>query len=63
MGLAYSFRESVYYHHVRKHERMQVDMMLEKDLRVLYLKAARKRLEFYTLAEPEHMRPQTPLTQ
>jgi hypothetical protein len=43
LGLAYTFRGSVHYHHGRKHGSMQVNMVLEK-LRVLHLdpKAARR---------------------
>jgi hypothetical protein len=37
LELAYSFRCSVSYHHVEKHGSMQTDMVLEKELRVLYL--------------------------
>jgi hypothetical protein len=29
LGLAYSFRGLVHYHHVRDHDGMQADMMLE----------------------------------
>jgi len=36
LGLAYSFRGSVHYHHGRKHGSVQADMVLEKELRVLY---------------------------
>jgi hypothetical protein len=45
MGLAYSFRGSVHYHHGGKHGSVLADMVLEK-LRVLNLdpKAARRRL-------------------
>jgi hypothetical protein len=44
LGLAYSFRGSVYYHHGGKCGSMQADIVLE-ELRVLYLdlKAARSR--------------------
>jgi hypothetical protein len=35
--MAYSFRGSVYYHHGRKHDNMQADMVLEKELRILHL--------------------------
>ena len=44
LGLAYSFRGSVYYHHGGKCGSMQADIVLE-ELRVLYLdlKAARRR--------------------
>ena len=37
MGLAYSFRGSVHYHHDLKHGSLQAHMVLEKELRVLYL--------------------------
>jgi hypothetical protein len=37
LGLAYSFRGLVYCHHNGKHGSMQTDMVLEKELRVLYL--------------------------
>jgi hypothetical protein len=45
LGLAYSFRDSVHYHHGEKYGCMQADMVLE-ELRVLHLdpKAARWRL-------------------
>ena len=45
LGLAYSFRGAVYYHHDREHDSIQADMMLE-ELRILHLqlKVARKRL-------------------
>jgi hypothetical protein len=36
LGLAYSFKGSVHYHHGGKHGRVQADMVLEK-LRVLHL--------------------------
>jgi hypothetical protein len=44
LGLAYSFRDSVHYHHGKKHNSIQADMVLEKELRVLHLdpKAARR---------------------
>jgi hypothetical protein len=44
LGLAYSFRGLVHYHHCRKHGGMQADMVLEEELRVLHLglKAARR---------------------
>jgi hypothetical protein len=46
LGLAYSFRGSVHYHHDGKHGSIQADMVLEKKLRVMHLdtKAVRKRL-------------------
>jgi hypothetical protein len=37
LGLPYTFRGSVHYHHGGKHGSMQLDMVLEKELRVLYL--------------------------
>ena len=37
MRLAYSFRGLIYYHHGEKHGSVQADMVLEKELRVLYL--------------------------
>ena len=36
MKLAYSFRGSVHYHHIRKHGSVQVDLVM-KELRVLHL--------------------------
>ena len=36
LGLAYSFRGSVYYHHGRKHGSVQADMVLVKKVRVLH---------------------------
>ena len=46
LGLAYSFRGSIHYHHGEKHSVGQADRVMEKELRVLYLdpKAARGRL-------------------
>jgi hypothetical protein len=46
LGLAYRFIGSVHYHHGRKHDSLQVDMVLEKELRVLclVLKADRRRM-------------------
>jgi hypothetical protein len=46
LGLVYSFRGSVHYHHGRKHGDMQADMELENKLKVLHLdlKAARRRV-------------------
>jgi hypothetical protein len=45
LGLAYSFRGFIHYHHGRKQGILQVDMVLE-ELRVLYLdpKASRRGL-------------------
>jgi hypothetical protein len=37
LGLAYSFRGLVHYHHDKKYGRMQADVLLKKELRVLYL--------------------------
>jgi hypothetical protein len=37
LGLAYSFRGLVHYHHCVKHISTQADMVLEKELRVLHL--------------------------
>lgn len=37
LGLNYSFRSSVYCHHGREHDSIQTDILLEKELRVLYL--------------------------
>lgn len=51
LGLACSFRDLVYYHHCGKHDSIQTDMELEKELWFLHLdpQAARRRLDvFYT---------------
>ena len=40
LGLAYSFRGSVYYHHGRKHGSIQADTVLGKELRVLHPSAS-----------------------
>ena len=37
LGLAYIFRNLVYYHHGREHGSMQVDMVLEKEVRFLHV--------------------------
>ena len=39
LGLAYSFRGLVRYHHGGKHGSIQADLVLEKELRVLHLAA------------------------
>ena len=43
MGLAYSFKDSVHNYHDREHGSIQVEMVLEKKLRVLHLLQAAKR--------------------
>jgi len=57
LGLAYSFKGSVHYHHGRKHGSMQADMVLEEP-RVLHLdlQASGDRVD----TELEHKRPQNP---
>jgi hypothetical protein len=47
LGLVYSFRGLVHYHHGREHDNFQADMVL-KELGVLYidLKDARRRLNY-----------------
>jgi hypothetical protein len=42
LGLAYSFRVSVYYHQCGKHGSIHADMMLEKELRALHLPGSSK---------------------
>ena len=37
IGLAYSFRDLVHYHHGGKHRDMHADMVREKELKVLHL--------------------------
>ena len=37
LGLDYSFRALVHYHHGRKLDRVWADMVLERELRVLHL--------------------------
>ena len=37
LRLAYSFRGLIYYHHGGKHGSMHADMVLDKEMRVLYL--------------------------
>jgi hypothetical protein len=37
LGLAYSLRGSVHYHHSGKNSSVQADILLEKELRVLHL--------------------------
>jgi hypothetical protein len=46
LGLDYSFRGPVNYHHGRVHGSIQADLVLEKELEVLNLdlKAARRKL-------------------
>jgi hypothetical protein len=39
MGLDYRFRNSMHYHHGRKHGNIQAGLVLEKELRVLHLAA------------------------
>jgi hypothetical protein len=54
--MAYSFRDADHYHHGRMHYSKPVDMVLEKELRVLHLdpKAARGGLSLPHWAELEH---------
>jgi hypothetical protein len=69
LGLAYWFRGSVQYHHGGKHRDVKVDMVLEKELRVLHLdlklarrrllQAARRRVSFQPWGKFEH-RPSKP---
>ena len=44
LGLVYSFRCLIHYHHSRKYGTVKADMVLEKELRVLHLgsKATRR---------------------
>lgn len=37
LGLAYSFRGLIRYHHGEKHDGMQADILLKKEPRVLHL--------------------------
>ena len=37
LRLIYSFRGLVHYHYAEKHDIMQTDMLVEKELRVLHL--------------------------
>jgi hypothetical protein len=37
LGLAYTFKVLVHYHHGRKHDNMQADMVLEKEPRDLWI--------------------------
>ena len=49
LGLTYSFRGLVHYHHGRKHGSIQADMVLgEPGVLQLAPKATRKRMEFHT---------------
>ena len=45
LGLAYSFRGLVHYHHGREHGAIQVDMLLEKWLREFYIWIHRQQVE------------------
>jgi hypothetical protein len=62
LGLAYSFRGSVHYHHGRKHGGMQADMVLQEQ-RVLLLhlnmKAARRKVFPQHWVGPKHRKPQS----
>ena len=64
LGLAYSFRGLVHYHHGGKRGRIQADMVLENKLRVLHLdpQAARKDCVL-PWADHEHKGPQSPSPQ
>jgi hypothetical protein len=62
LGLAYSFRGSLHYHHGRKHGIVQADAVLEEP-RVLHLDPARRRLLFYTGRSLSTRGPQSPPTQ
>jgi hypothetical protein len=56
VGLAYSFRSSVHYHHGRKNDSVQYDTVLEKELKILHpdLKATSKKWSLLHWAELEH---------
>jgi hypothetical protein len=56
LELAYRFRGSVHYHHSRKHGRIQIGMVLAKELRVLHLypKATGRRLALSSWVELMH---------
>jgi hypothetical protein len=49
LGLAYNFIDLDHYHHGGKHDSLQADMVLEKELRVLHLdpKAARRIFDLF----------------
>jgi hypothetical protein len=53
LWLAYSFIISVYYHHGRKHCRIQADMVIEKELRVLRVYAKVVRRLSFTASQEE----------
>jgi hypothetical protein len=59
LGLNHRFRGSVYYHHGEKHGSIQVDMVLEKELRVLHLDPKVSKVDCVPYLE-EHKRPQSP---
>jgi hypothetical protein len=50
LGLAYSFRDLVYYHHGGKHGGRQADMVLEEEQRILYHNLAGSREKTETLS-------------
>ena len=49
IGLAWSSRSAVHYHHGGKHGSVQAGMVLEQELRVLHLDLDRQREENATL--------------
>jgi hypothetical protein len=59
-GLAYSFRVSVHYHDGRKCDSLQADMVLEKDLRSLYLDHRQQETDLLGLA-PQTSKPAFPV--
>ena len=60
-GAGLLFRELVHYHHGRKHDDMQTEMMLEKMLRVLHLDRQSVERDSEPLALAWVLRTQSPL--
>ena len=58
MGAGLSYRGLVYYYHSEKHDSMQVDMVLENEVRVLHLDPQAAGRDCATLARLELLRPQ-----
>ena len=63
MGLAYSFRDSVYYQHGGKHGIVQADSVLEEPEFYILIQRQPRGDCFLHWPEPERRRPQSPPTQ
>jgi len=62
LGLAYSFKGLVHYHHSRNHGTRQTDMVLEKEQRVLHLDPKAIRRDYLQSSWERVLNPMTIVT-